>query len=389
MSIFERFLGHVITLPSNQKASHNVPAIGEPKRLVRPQPGSPPTPARASQSDPQVDGAVLLDEIAAALRRHIILPDGAAETIALFAAHAHAHDAAQISPLLVIHSPDVGCGKTSLLSALAALTPEPLFTSDLTAAGLYRSLSRCKHTVLIDEGETALIASKTLHSLLNSGHRNASARVVRADGIFDVWCPKIVALVGELPRSLRDRSIRIFLERKRQNEEVAPLDRAAISHLTDLSARAAIWASQQHDRLASANPLLPNGMTNRLADNWRTLLAIAEVAGQHWPDLTRVLAAKAAAATAGDGSPAAMLLSDLQNLSRFVDRLPTAEIIDFLTEQEDRPWGGYNNGRGITPYQVAKLLRPFGIAPRTIRFGDTAAKGYLFTDFQNAFDRYL
>ena len=38
---------------------------------------------------------------------------------------------------------------------------------------------------------------------------------------------------------------------------------------------------------------------------------------------------------------------------------------------------------------VAKLLRPFDIRPRTVRFGHATAKGYTRDRFTEAFERYL
>jgi len=32
---------------------------------------------------------------------------------------------------------------------------------------------------------------------------------------------------------------------------------------------------------------------------------------------------------------------------------------------------------------------PFGVHPKTIRFGDKTAKGYLLADFEDAFARYV
>ena len=52
-----------------------------------------------------VDGAELLDEIVASVRSHLILRPGAAETCALWALAAHAHDCFEISPVLAATSP--------------------------------------------------------------------------------------------------------------------------------------------------------------------------------------------------------------------------------------------------------------------------------------------
>ncbi len=52
-----------------------------------------------------VDGDALLDGIAAAVRRYLVLPSGAAEVAALWVIHAHAFDCFQITPRLHIRSP--------------------------------------------------------------------------------------------------------------------------------------------------------------------------------------------------------------------------------------------------------------------------------------------
>jgi hypothetical protein len=39
--------------------------------------------------------------------------------------------------------------------------------------------------------------------------------------------------------------------------------------------------------------------------------------------------------------------------------------------------------------QLANLLRGFGVSSRTIRVGDSTAKGYDIGDFSDAFSRYL
>jgi len=340
---------------------------------------------------PPLDGAALLDDIVAALCRQNVLPDGGAEILALFVLHAHAHGAATISPLLVLTSPDIACGKTTALTVLQHLTPQPLLISDLTPAGLYRTIAKCKYTLLIDEAEAVLLASKALRSLLNSGHRRDGARVLRADGVFDLFCPKIVALLGELPPSLRDRAIVVGLKRKRPGETVAPLDEPAIARLKALAEQAARWADQQFEQLAAANPELPACVTNRTADNWRILLAIADAAGGRWPELARALAVRAAADTEATLSPGLLLLTDLRDLfgTLKTDRLATSEIIEWLPDREDRPWANYHRGRPVSAHDVARLLRPFGIQPKTLRFEGSTAKGYSLEDCQDAFERYL
>lgn len=394
MPLFKRLFGSVAEASTKPNTSGDDREKRRTSRqLVKPVSGplSSLSEITASFLRPPVDGAALLEDVTAAVRRHVVLADDFARTNALFVLHAHAHDAARISPVLALTSPVIGCGKTTALAVLAELTPQPLFIGNLTPAGLYRTVNGKKSTLLIDEAESGLLGNRVLLSLLNSGHRRAGARVLRADGIFEVYCPKVIALVGELPAALRDRAISIGLERKRPDETVAPLNAAAIAHLQELSQRAASWAEQQFEKLAAANPVLPAGLNNRHADNWGSLLSIADAAGGRWPDLARSLAVCAMSHAEAQRSPGVALLYDLRAIFRAlqIDRLATADIVEMLPDRGDGQWDNYHRGRPITASDIARLLRPFGIRPSTMRFGQTTAKGYLVADFQNAFGRYL
>ena len=336
-------------------------------------------------------GHELLDQIATAVVAHVVLPPGAKELIALFILHCHAHNAAQFSPLLAIESPDIGCGKTTLLRVLVALTPRPLFISSLTAASLYRTITRNKHTLLIDEGDSIALGKKELRGILDGGHFRGSAHVLRADGTFNVWSPKAIALIGALPTSLRDRSILATLKRKLPAETVAALDPAAVARLNELRDRIAVWAAQHHNRLATANPLMPPGLTNRAADNFAPLLAIADAAGGRWPELARQLAVQNAATTRTDLSVGVILLGDIRKIFQTIrtDRIPTEDLINALKWMDDRPWAEWRGRQGISPSQLAHLLKPYGISPKVLKFQDWSARGYLRIDFEDAFNRYL
>ena len=62
-----------------------------------------------------VNGAELLDNICNAVRRYLVLPDGSAEILALWAIHAHAFECFERTPRLAITSPEKQCGKTTTL----------------------------------------------------------------------------------------------------------------------------------------------------------------------------------------------------------------------------------------------------------------------------------
>jgi uncharacterized protein DUF3631 len=86
-----------------------------------------------------------------------------------------------------------------------------------------------------------------------------------------------------------------------------------------------------------------------------------------------------------------MLLEDIQRtfIDRGADRLPSAEMAEALSKMEDRPWPEWQQGKPITPRQIAKLLGPFGVAPASIRTGSDTAKGYKLEEFTDLFVRYV
>jgi hypothetical protein len=51
--------------------------------------------------------------------------------------------------------------------------------------------------------------------------------------------------------------------------------------------------------------------------------------------------------------------------------------------------GGIAKGKGIDELSLAKLLRGYGVRPRTIWVGECSAKGYVKDNFKEAFGRYI
>jgi len=90
----------------------------------------------------EVDGGELLDEIVAVCGRYLILPEGGKEALALWLIHAWAIDAAHISPLLILASPEKRCGKTTTLTIVGALGPNPIPASSISPASLFRSVEK-------------------------------------------------------------------------------------------------------------------------------------------------------------------------------------------------------------------------------------------------------
>jgi hypothetical protein len=285
-----------------------------------------------------VEGIELLGGLSAAIKRHVVMPDHVADAVAMWAVHTYIVECFGISPRLAITSPEKGCGKTTLLDVVSRLVWRPLST----AAAIFRVVDILQPTLLIDEADTFLRDNEDLRGVLNSGHRHGGS-VLRTVGDdheprpFATYSACAIALIGKLPATLADRSITAELRRRLASEAVEPFRHDRTTHLDMLARKAARWASDNADCVRGADPDIPAGIFNRVADNWRPLLAIADAAGGDWPERARrVLAAMAGAND--DQSTGAMLFADIRDIfsEREADRLPSSELAEALVAIEGR-----------------------------------------------------
>ena len=352
-----------------------------------------------------VDGGQLLKDLVEALQTHVILEEQAAIAVALWIMHAHAHDAANISPILAIISPEKRCGKTTLLSLLSELTPNPLLAANITAAAVFRSVEVWRPTLLVDEADTFLAEREELRGVINSGHNRRSANVIRVveEGgeqipkKFSTWAPKAIAQIKDLPDTLQDRSVAIRLRRKLPGESVARFRADRVKHLTDINRRAMRWAQDNMPALREMDVEAPERLHDRAADNWRTLLIIAERIGGDWRDKAHaacmsVEGVSVEADIEVEVSDGIRLLVDTKQVfsDKGAEELSARQIIDALTIMEESHWADYRGGRAITDMAFGKLLKPFGIKSKMGTTGsDKGKKKWHAEDFKDAWKRYI
>jgi putative DNA primase/helicase len=101
-----------------------------------------------------VNGAELLDAMAAAIRRHVVLGDTARDAAALWVVHTYLVDRFSISPRLGVLSPTKRCGKTTLLDVLGSLVLRSLPTANVSPAAVFRVIEMYHPTLLVDEADT-------------------------------------------------------------------------------------------------------------------------------------------------------------------------------------------------------------------------------------------
>jgi putative DNA primase/helicase len=339
-----------------------------------------------------VNGAQLLDDLTAAIRRYVVLEEGAAEATALWIVHTYCFDAFAITPRLAITSAVMRCGKTTLFDVLSCLVRHPISAANATAAAIYRLVDKAAPTLLIDEADTFLVGNAALRNILNSGHHKNSAYVMRADETFSTWAPVAIAMIGRLPSTLEDRSIWIRLQRRRADEPIEAFRLGQEGDLKRLAPMAAKFVTDNLSSLKTASPSLPTTLENREADNWLPLLAIADAAGGAWPNVARQIAENLTLASRPtEQSVAVMLLEDIHVVltGHTAEWIQSAELVKGLAQLEDRPWAEWKGGKPITANAVARLLAPFNIKPFQMRTGSHVVRGYRVAQFEDAFARYV
>jgi putative DNA primase/helicase len=349
-----------------------------------------------------VNAEAMLGELAAAIKRHVILPASAIDCCTLWIAHTWVHDRFQHSPRLSVTSPVKRCGKSTLLDVLRATSHRPLKADNISASGVFRTVEALRPlTLLVDEADTFLGDNEELRGILNSGFERTGEviRVVEVKGEwqpirFATFCPVALAGIGTLPGTLEDRAVPIVLQRKAAAEVVVKLRTpGARAALHTISRKLARWAADRAARLP-ADPSIPDALGDREGDISVPLLAIADDAGGEWPHRARealltVFGFRSAAE--GTMESGALLLRDIKLMFAETSslRMPSADIVRRLGEMEERPWPEWRNGKPMTAPQLARALNPFGVRPATIRFGVDTAKGYHREAFDEAWSRYL
>jgi putative DNA primase/helicase len=346
-----------------------------------------------------VNGADVLSAVSERVGRYVVMPAGASDATSLYVATTHCPEAFDHTPRLNACSAEKNCGKTTLLDVLASMVPRPLRAESITPAVMFRLVASQRPTLLLDEVDSYRLDDKEeLRGLLNAGHKRGGM-AYRCEGdcntvrAFPVYAPAVLAGIGALPGTLHDRSIVIKLERARPGEVSARFDSRRVEYEAELCRKLARWTGDNFDKLRGCEPQLPEMAFNRLADNWRPLFAIAEIAGGDWPQRAHSAFMKLTATGDFDAQGiGTLLLADIAGLfeAENADRLASTKIAESLAAIEGRPWAEWGRHRKpISTNQLANQLRRFGISPRVIRVGDETPRDYLLEDFADAFSRYL
>lgn len=362
-------------------------------------PGATSSSASHSQQPSDPPQVSVLDLVLRLIELHLALTPEQRIAKALWLLHSHVFGRYPVTPRLALLSPVRGCGKTTALILLEALTADPYRSDHVTAAAIFHTLGYREHTLLLDEGDNlGLLNNPTLRAVFNAGHRRGGAISRFISGRprkFSVFAPLAVAAIGMLPLPLMHRAVIINMQRHAKTD--APLEQLDEHDPRLAAARIEIqkWAATC---TLAREPETPPELHNRASDNWRPLLAIADDLG-HGEDART--AAIALSINRLDEDPGVILLTDIRSVfdALGVDRLTSAALVEALLALEDSLWHDWRGlrddrpARKLSQSELARLLRPFSIRPHVIwpanrMPGDKSFRGYLRSKFESAWAAY-
>jgi hypothetical protein len=341
--------------------------------------------------------AALFDEVAEFVARYVVLPVNALYAVVLWAAHAHLLDAFDSTPRLAFLSPEPQCGKTRAQEVLETLVPNPLRTSTVTTAVLFRLIDSDERPVVFCDEVDTLWSSRgsngqyeELRALINAGHRrgNGAARMVgegskmRAHK-FATFAPVCLAGLGKLPATIADRSITVRMKRRRRDERVEPWRFSSCEpEGHGLRGLLAAWAEDGAEHVRDVRPKLIEQVTDRAWECWEPLLQIAEAVGGDWPELARI-ACLSLTVEDPSASTGQRLLGDLRAVwPSGESRAATSLLLDRLHRLDDAPWG---SDPVLTAKRLATLLKRYDVNP----YRTNIERGYEIAALLDAWERYL
>jgi hypothetical protein len=348
------------------------------------------------------DGTKLLNDVCAFLGRFIAYPSEHAQIAhTLWIVHTHLMDAWDSTPRVAFLSPEPGSGKTRALEVSELLVPNAKEMVNMSTAYLFRRIGAevGLPTLLIDEVDALFNgksqAAEEIRGLLNAGHRRGAMVgrcVVHGKTVTTeespAFCAAALAGLGWLPDTLMSRSIIIRMRRRAPNEKVEPFRRRdQLPQGEILQDRLATWAASVVDAVAQARPMMPPGVEDRAADCWEPLLAVADAAGGHWPEIARAAAVTlVTAAREANPSLGIRLLEDIRRVFEDEQDLSTEHLLTRLHELPESPWKDIR-GKPLDDRGLALRLRKYEIRPHVLK--SLNLRGYKRADLEDAWARYL
>ena len=345
-----------------------------------------------------------LTETEALLRRLVVLKlDAHYWALTLWIAYCYSIPQFDFAPRLCFWSPEKRCGKSLALEVVSHLLPNPLMTSSIPSAGLFRMLDKDPtKVVLIDESDTVFgrngdkEKAEALRSLLNASFKRGSSVIRCVPPNFDpkefkIFAPIALAGIGTsaIPETVADRAIMIEMRRMLPNERILEFESDEVEkYFLPIKEKLQNFATENEARYRELRPELPRESLNaRARDLWKPLYKVAECAGDEW--IKKVLLASLALSSGesepDEGSLSLRVLSDIREIFREgEDRISTRDLIERLRSLEESPWA---YAERFNPSVLAYYLKNYGVKPKPFSGGQI--RGYMRKSFEDPWSRYL
>ena len=348
-----------------------------------------------------VDGGELLDEITATIRKYMVMRDGEAAVVALYVLYSHVYTRFSFAPRLLIKSVTKGSGKTRLCTFLSYMLNRACPTSNITTAGLFRVIDFYRPSMIVDEADTFAKGNEAMRGIINSGHMRRFAYVLRYNNAersldqLSTFAPMVIALIGDMPDTIEDRSVIITLRKKAADQMVPEFSEEV--HAQDFSvlgAKAARWATDHARHITTRGMPFPERVrqvfqNDRACDNWAPLIAIAKRAGGRWPVYVETIAGEIAL---GDRAPIGGISDELKQLLRdmatiFDEKklaaIQASDLLEALIALPDSRWSHREaTSEPLSSRRLGLWLRKLNITPQNTRSGKLYARTSLIPHWQ-------
>ena len=422
-------------------------------------PGQSVTFSRVDPWPDPVDGAELLSEISDTFAHYVRVTKSERDVLALGVVHGHAWNLFDIMPIFALTSPQPRSGKTRLMRLMARTAPKALLIGGSTAAFLTRAIDLAHPNIFADEYDTIMKGdpekAEMFRGILNTLFDRESAFVGKCvateDGpvprLFSVWSPLWLAGLKGVPPTIEDRAHHIQLRRKRLGEKVKSLRLRDGPEFDIFKRKAARFVADNERALREANPDCPEALaehSDRAADAWSPLFAIAQVAGGGWLARAHTAALVLVGVQDAAGAKKEVTTDKDDELALLVDIRTTVIAVDALAPDADelgkdkqiavkalttaraladagqapakppritlaiggaqlalalgstdlfpdRRWSEWEHGRPIKSHHIIAVLREYGIELKSVRVPgtDKFLWGFSRAALDDAFSRYV
>ena len=352
--------------------------------------------AQVTAGLPRQTLAGLLDDIRSHVTRFIGFGSShASVAVALWVAHCYVVESAAIAAYLRIRSAAEESGKSTLLEVLhQLLRSHGINAVSVSPSVVYRLREKVGPVaLLLDETDNGLAkrqddSARDLLAIVNAGYRR-SATVYRTEGrsfeprAFKCFGPAAIAGIGYLEPTTESRCIPALMPRAPRGSLERFIGFKVEPAANRLADRLDAWATPEVvDVLRDASPSYPPELRDRHVEVWWNLFAIADLAGEAWPEAARdaALALHVGEDDESGYSVGVLLLAHVERAfdEAEADRLPTAKLLDLLASNEEGPWGKWwgaeLNRDGPPRAAAADLARKLRAFPRARRQTDQAAR---------------